>query len=115
MRSSSSKFEVNYTWMLSTTPCTPGVVSSMGKEDSRLILLNALYGADAPHPFMGHGSDMEDPAHPGHLNSGSTTPRAGTRTSQFRPSIWLEPQQVTLAKDVCIVRIKRAANRTSEF
>src|SRR5579872_2148732 len=61
---------------------------------SHLILLNALYGADAPHPFMGHGSDMEDPAHPGHLNSGSTTPRAGTRTSQFRPSIWLEPQQV---------------------
>jgi pimeloyl-ACP methyl ester carboxylesterase len=22
---------------------------------SHLILLNALYGADAPHPFMGHG------------------------------------------------------------
>ncbi len=35
---------------------------------SHLILLNALYGADSPHPLMGHGSDMEDPAHPGHLN-----------------------------------------------
>lgn len=35
---------------------------------SHLILLNALYGADAPHPLMGHGSDMEDPAHPGQLN-----------------------------------------------
>jgi len=35
---------------------------------SHLILLNALYGADAPHPVMGHGSEMEDPAHPGHLN-----------------------------------------------
>jgi pimeloyl-ACP methyl ester carboxylesterase len=35
---------------------------------SHLILLNALYGADAPHPLMGHGSDMEDPAHPGMLN-----------------------------------------------
>jgi len=35
---------------------------------SHLILLNALYGADAPHPLMGHGSEMEDPAHPGHLN-----------------------------------------------
>jgi pimeloyl-ACP methyl ester carboxylesterase len=35
---------------------------------SHLILLNALYGADVPHPLLGHGSDMEDPAHPGHLN-----------------------------------------------
>jgi pimeloyl-ACP methyl ester carboxylesterase len=35
---------------------------------SHLILLNALYGADAPHPLMGHGSDMKDPAHPGRLN-----------------------------------------------
>jgi pimeloyl-ACP methyl ester carboxylesterase len=35
---------------------------------SHLILLNALYGADAPHPLMGHGSDMEDPAHLGRLN-----------------------------------------------
>ncbi len=35
---------------------------------SHLIMLNALYGADAPDPFMGHGSDMEDPAHPGKLN-----------------------------------------------
>jgi pimeloyl-ACP methyl ester carboxylesterase len=35
---------------------------------SHLILLNALYGADAPHPLMGHGSDMEDPAHTGRLN-----------------------------------------------
>lgn len=35
---------------------------------SHLILLNAIYGADAPHPLIGHGSDMEDPAHPGRLN-----------------------------------------------
>jgi pimeloyl-ACP methyl ester carboxylesterase len=35
---------------------------------SHLILLNSLYGADAPHPLMGHGSNMEDPSHPGHLN-----------------------------------------------
>ena len=31
---------------------------------SHLILVNALYGADAPHPLMGHGSELEDPAHP---------------------------------------------------
>jgi pimeloyl-ACP methyl ester carboxylesterase len=35
---------------------------------SHLILLNVLYGADAPHSLMGHGSDMEDPTHRGHLN-----------------------------------------------
>jgi pimeloyl-ACP methyl ester carboxylesterase len=35
---------------------------------SRLILLNALYGADAPHRLMGFGSEMVDPAHPGRLN-----------------------------------------------
>jgi pimeloyl-ACP methyl ester carboxylesterase len=35
---------------------------------SHLILLNALYGADAPHPLMGHHSDMEDTAHRGHLS-----------------------------------------------
>jgi pimeloyl-ACP methyl ester carboxylesterase len=38
------------------------------KKLSHLILLNALYGADTQHPAMGHGSDMEDPAHPGRLN-----------------------------------------------
>jgi pimeloyl-ACP methyl ester carboxylesterase len=35
---------------------------------SHLILLNALYGVNAPDPVIGHGSDMEDPAHPGRLN-----------------------------------------------
>jgi pimeloyl-ACP methyl ester carboxylesterase len=35
---------------------------------SALIVLNSLYGANSPHPLMGHGSDMEDPAHPGHFN-----------------------------------------------
>jgi alpha-beta hydrolase superfamily lysophospholipase len=35
---------------------------------SALIVLNSLYGASSPHPLMGRGSDMEDPAHPGHFN-----------------------------------------------
>jgi pimeloyl-ACP methyl ester carboxylesterase len=35
---------------------------------SHLVMLNALYGADAPHPLLGYGSDMEDPEHPGKLN-----------------------------------------------
>lgn len=48
---------------------------------SHLILLNALYGADAPHPLMGHGSDMEDPAHPGHLNPSIGAYRCNTGDS----------------------------------
>jgi len=48
---------------------------------SHLILLNALYGADAPHPMMGHGSDMEDPAHPGRLNPSIGAYRCNTRES----------------------------------
>src|SRR5262249_40947425 len=34
-----------------------------------LIMLNGLYGANSPHPLMGHGSDVEDRVHPGHFNS----------------------------------------------
>jgi pimeloyl-ACP methyl ester carboxylesterase len=48
---------------------------------SHLILLNALYGADAPHPLMGHGSDMEDPAHPGRLNPAIGAYRCNTAES----------------------------------
>jgi pimeloyl-ACP methyl ester carboxylesterase len=33
-----------------------------------LIVLNSLYGANSPHPLIGRGSDMEDPAHPGRFN-----------------------------------------------
>jgi pimeloyl-ACP methyl ester carboxylesterase len=33
-----------------------------------LVVLNILAGADAPHAMLGHGSDLEDPQHPGHFN-----------------------------------------------
>lgn len=48
---------------------------------SHLIMLNALYGADAPHPLMGHGSDMEDPARPGRLNPSIGAYRCNTAES----------------------------------
>jgi len=48
---------------------------------SYLILLNALYGADGPHALMGHGSDMEDPAHPGRLNPAIGAYRCNTAAS----------------------------------
>jgi pimeloyl-ACP methyl ester carboxylesterase len=48
---------------------------------SHLILLNALYGADAPHPLMGHGSDMEDPVHRGRLNPSIGAYRCNTAES----------------------------------
>ena len=35
---------------------------------SALILLNALYRGDTPQPLVGHGSDLEDPAHAGRYN-----------------------------------------------
>jgi pimeloyl-ACP methyl ester carboxylesterase len=36
---------------------------------SVLILLHSMYGGSAKHPLMGHGSDMEDPRHPGQFNA----------------------------------------------
>jgi hypothetical protein len=35
---------------------------------SHLVIRNALYGANASQPLVGHDSDLEDPAHPGQLN-----------------------------------------------
>lgn len=35
---------------------------------SALILLNALYRGDTAEPLVGHGSDLEDAAHPGRYN-----------------------------------------------
>jgi len=52
-----------------------------GDKLSHLILLNALYGADAPDPLMGHGSDMEDPLHPGMLNPSIRAYRCNTAES----------------------------------
>ena len=42
-----------------TRACTPAV--------SHLVLYNTLYGAAAPHPLIGLGSDMEDPRRAGHF------------------------------------------------
>jgi len=33
-----------------------------------LVLLNSMYGGSSVHSLMGHGSDMEDPDHPGQFN-----------------------------------------------
>jgi pimeloyl-ACP methyl ester carboxylesterase len=32
---------------------------------SNLVIHNSLYGANTAQPLVGHGSDLEDPAHPG--------------------------------------------------
>jgi pimeloyl-ACP methyl ester carboxylesterase len=48
---------------------------------SHLVLLNALYGADAPHPLIGHGSDMEDLEHPGRLSPAIGAYRCNTADS----------------------------------
>jgi pimeloyl-ACP methyl ester carboxylesterase len=38
---------------------------------SALIVLNSLYRGASKHPLIGHGSDMEDPAHPNQFNQAS--------------------------------------------
>jgi pimeloyl-ACP methyl ester carboxylesterase len=59
-----------------------GYYATLHSEKLRhLLLLNALYGADAPHPLVGHGSDMEDPAHPGRLNPSIGAYRCNTAES----------------------------------
>jgi pimeloyl-ACP methyl ester carboxylesterase len=45
-----------------------GMLAALAPDEvSHLVLLNSLYGADAPHALVGHGSDLEDRAHPGRL------------------------------------------------
>ncbi len=59
-----------------------GYYTSLHSPDvSHLIILNTLFGADAPHPLMGHSSDMEDPKHPGQLNPNVGAYMCSTGTS----------------------------------
>jgi len=54
---------------------------------SVLILLNSMYGGSAKHPMMGHGSDMEDPQHPGQFNASACgSYRFNTEKSLF--AVW---------------------------
>ncbi len=48
---------------------------------SHLIMLNSLYGADAPHTAIGRGTDMEDPEHSGRLNPKVGSYRCNTADS----------------------------------
>lgn len=54
---------------------------------SALILLNSMYGGSTKHAMMGHGSDMEDPRHPGQFNrAGCGAYRFNTEDSLFK--VW---------------------------
>ena len=47
-----------------------GHYASLYSENlSALIVLNSLYSGNSPQPIVGHGSDLEDPNHPGMFNS----------------------------------------------
>jgi pimeloyl-ACP methyl ester carboxylesterase len=49
-----------------------GYYASLHPENvSALILVNSLYGGSSKHALLGHGSDSEDPAHPGRFNQAS--------------------------------------------
>jgi len=53
---------------------------------SGLIMLNALYGGSDQHPMLGHGTDLEDPRQPGHLNPAIGAYRLNTESSLF--GVW---------------------------
>lgn len=50
---------------------------------SELIMLNTLYGGNDQHAMIGHGTDMEDPHQPGHLNPSTGAYRINTEASLF--------------------------------
>lgn len=45
--------------------------STRPEQVAALVLLNSLYRGNSKHEFVGKGSDLEDPAHPGRFNQGS--------------------------------------------
>jgi pimeloyl-ACP methyl ester carboxylesterase len=65
-----------------------GYYASVIPEKVRaLIMLNSLYGGSSGHSLMGHGSDMEDPNHPGQFNRDACgTYRLNTENSLF--GVW---------------------------
>ena len=69
---------------------------------SALIVLNSLYRGAGKHDLIGRGSDLEDPAHPGHFNTAVCGAyRWNTANSLLRPwdhsvpdedkSLWRDP------------------------
>ncbi len=61
-----------------------GYYASLHPESvSHLILFNTLYGGSDEHPLLGHGSSLEDPAHPGRFNAGMGAYRYSTAESLF--------------------------------
>lgn len=50
---------------------------------SELILLNTLYGGGDQHAMLGHGTNMEDPDHPGRLNPAIGAYRLNDESSLF--------------------------------
>ena len=53
---------------------------------SALILLNILHRGSSPHPFIGHGTDSEDPVHLNHFNQAACRAyRLNAANSLLRP------------------------------
>src|SRR5262249_39622295 len=53
---------------------------------SHLIVLNSLYGGSDVHAMLGHGTDMEDPQHPGRFRTDVGAYRWSTAESLF--TVW---------------------------
>src|SRR5690349_21087236 len=78
-----------------------GYYASLHSDSIRaVIMLNTLYGGSDKHPMLGHGTDLEDPKHPGHINPSVTPYRWNTAESLF--GVWdksIPESDKTIARD----------------
>jgi pimeloyl-ACP methyl ester carboxylesterase len=90
---------------------------------SALILLNSLYGGSSKHPMLGHGTDMEDPAHPDHfnqaacgayrLNDANSLLRSWDRSiPEEDKSVWRDPSVAKAYADAALASDPTSNSRT---
>jgi pimeloyl-ACP methyl ester carboxylesterase len=79
--------------------------SLFAEKVSALILLNTLYAGSDKHAMLGHGTDMEDPQHPGNFNGTVGAYRFSTAGSLF--GVWdrnIAQQDKTVWRDPVVAK-----------
>jgi pimeloyl-ACP methyl ester carboxylesterase len=89
---------------------------------SALILLNTLYAGSDRHAMLGHGSDLEDPQHPGNFNPTVGAYRLSTASSLFGvwdrnipaqdKSVWRDPAVAKAFADAALASDLTSNSRT---
>lgn len=75
---------------------------------SGLVMLNSLYGGSDKHSILGHGTDLEDPAHTGRLSPNIKAYRWNTAESLF--GVWdksIPETDKTVARDPKVAQAYR--------